>query len=146
MAYLAMGPEEKTTNQASTQKPTTSDTAQLPVQQQNQNQQNNTQLGTFTDFDEATFASAKGSRILFFHAPWCFQCREIEKDIKANLSQIPAGTTIYKIDYDSNQDLRKKYGVKLQTSFLKFDADGKVIKNFVAYDEPSFANLKKNIL
>ena len=101
--------------------------------------------GKYIDYNEAAFASASGTRILFFHASWCFQCREIEKGITANLDKIPAGITIFKIDYDSNQDLRRKYGVKMQTSFVKFYEQGKVIQNFVAYDEPNFANLEKNV-
>ncbi len=153
IAYLAMKPDSKTANQAATVSqaenkqpksqtqvmsvPAQSPAAVLPPAA--------AQPGTFTDYSPAAFNSASGSRIIFFHAPWCFQCRELEKDIKANLDKIPSGVTIFKIDYDSSQDLRKQYGVKLQTSFIKVDAQGNVVQNFVAYDEPTFANLDKNI-
>lgn len=143
MAYLSMKSSSKTAGKTTnpTQMEIDSSGPQAKTAQPAQNQP-----GTYIDYNESTFASTSGERIIFFHAPWCFQCREIEKDIKANLGKIPAGVTIFKIDYDSNQDLRKKYGVKLQTSFVKFDASGKVTENFVAYDEPTFANLEKNIL
>ncbi len=153
MAYLAMKPDGKTAEKAVSRTPSegkqpksqpglTSVPAQSPAALPAPAM---AQPGTFVDYSPAAFNNSSGSRIVFFHAPWCFQCRELEKDIKANLDKIPSGVTVFKIDYDSNQDLRQKYGVKLQTSFIKVDAGGKVIQNFVAYDEPTFANLDKNI-
>lgn len=145
IAYLALNqPEEK--KEAEKQQAQSAQTSPADVSSNDSSARPaSVQPGRYTDYNETAFASTTGERILFFHAPWCFQCREIEKDIKANLSEIPADVTIFKIDYDSNQDLRQKYGVKLQTSFVKFDHSGNVIQNFVAYDEPTFANLKKNI-
>lgn len=156
IAYLAMKPDVKpedkaaTANQTAKKEPLSA--AQPPAEQPSQApiaaapSQSSAGPGSFTDYSQAAFANASGTRIVFFHAPWCFQCRELEKDIRANLDQIPSGVTIFKIDYDSNQDLRQKYGVKLQTSFVKVDAAGNVVKNFVAYDKPTFANLRQNIL
>jgi len=100
--------------------------------------------GGYVDYSEATLASAQGERILFFHASWCSQCRSIEKGILAG--PIPDGITIVKVDYDSNQNLRKKYGVTLQTTFVKIDQNGNLVDKYVAYDEPTFDAVKRNFL
>ncbi len=59
---------------------------------------------------------------------------------------MPDGFTIIKVDYDSNQDLRQKYGVTLQTTFVKVDADGNGTGKYVAYEEPTFEAVKRNFL
>lgn len=100
--------------------------------------------GAYVDYSDTVIASTPGQKVLFFHAPWCPQCRAIEADIKRNT--IPAGVTIIKVDYDSRQDLRAKYGVTLQTTFVKVDDSGNRIKNYVAYEEPTFESVKRNIL
>ena len=100
--------------------------------------------GTYTEYSEGAFASTEGTKILFFHAAWCPQCRELESDIKDGT--IPDGVTIFKVDYDSNQKLRQKYGVTLQTTLVKVDDNGNEIKKFVAYDDPSLEALVRNLL
>jgi len=101
-------------------------------------------IGTYTVYQAEKIANTAGTKILFFHAPWCPQCRAIEASIKA--SNIPEGVTIFKVDYDTNQTLRQKYGVTLQTTFVKVDDQGNLIEKFVAYDEPTFEAVKQNLL
>jgi thiol-disulfide isomerase/thioredoxin len=100
--------------------------------------------GAYTDYDENVIASTKGTKILFFHAPWCPQCRDLEADIKAK--GVPGGVTIIKVDYDTNQVLRKKYSVPLQTTLVLVDDNGELVKKFVAYDEPTVEAIKNNLL
>lgn len=88
--------------------------------------------------------TSNDTKVVFFHAPWCPQCRSIEKGIIAD--GVPAGFTILKADYDTNQALRKKYGVTLQTTFVKVDDRGEFIDKFVAYEEPTFESVKRNYL
>lgn len=102
------------------------------------------QPGSYTSYSQQAYAdSAKTRRILFFHAPWCPQCRQLDKEISANT--VPSGITILKIDYDTNQPLRAKYGVTLQTTFIEVDVDGAKVKSVVAYNEPTYANLAKQL-
>lgn len=98
----------------------------------------------YIDYRDGVIAATAGEKVLFFHAPWCPQCRALEADIKKG--PIPAGTTIIKVDYDSNQDLRKKYGVTLQTTLVKVNDQGELIKKYIAYDEPTLQNLINNLL
>lgn len=105
----------------------------------------NTQAGEYAPYTEEAFAAAKDrTRLLFFHASWCPQCRELEASIKN--TSLPAGVAIFKVDYDSNQDLRKKYGVTLQTTVVKVDKNDNKLQSFVAYDEPSFVSLQRELL
>jgi len=90
--------------------------------------------GTYVEYSDEAIANADGRVLLFFHAPWCPQCRSVENDIVA--SGVPAGVTIVKVDFDSRQDLRQRYGVTLQTTFVEVDADGDELQKHVAYDDP----------
>lgn len=100
--------------------------------------------GEYVAYDESTLANTTGTRILFFHAPWCPQCRALDADI-AN-AKLPDGVTIFKTDYDSNQELRQKYGVTLQTTLIKLDASGNLAEKYVAYNEPNYAAVKAALL
>ncbi len=100
--------------------------------------------GSYVDYSTDKVASTTGTKVLFFHAPWCPQCRALENDIKA--VQLPDNVTIFKVDYDTNQTLRQKYGVTIQTTLVTIDGNGDLIKKYVAYDEPTFASVKTNLL
>lgn len=97
--------------------------------------------GTYIEYSDGIIASTKGEKLLFFHAPWCPQCRAIEADIKDG--GVPDNTTIIKVDYDSSQGLRQKYGVTIQTTIIRVDDSGNPLKKFVAYDEPTLASVIK---
>ena len=90
--------------------------------------------GAYVEYSDDAIAQAEGRVLLFFHAPWCPQCRSVESDILAQ--GVPDGVTIIKVDYDSRQDLRQQYGVTLQTTFVEVDADGAELQKHVAYDDP----------
>lgn len=100
--------------------------------------------GIYTDYSEQAVLTTTGTKILFFHAPWCPQCREIEASI--NKDGIPSGVTVFKVDYDSNQELRNKYRVTLQTTFVKVDDKGNKIASYVAYEEPRFSSVERELL
>lgn len=100
--------------------------------------------GSYVDYSEAELAESSGKKVLFFHAPWCPQCRSIEQGI---LEQgVPKGYTILKVDYDSSTELKQKYGVTLQTTFVKLDDDNNAVDKYVAYDEPTFDAVKRKFL
>ena len=100
--------------------------------------------GSYVDYSNGVIANTSGTKLLFFHAPWCPQCRSLEKDIKQ--TTLPSGVTIIKIDYDSSQALRKEYGVTLQTTFVRVDDNGKLVEKYVAYDNPTWAAVKDQLL
>lgn len=91
--------------------------------------------GQYLDYSADTVATTEGRKWLFFHAPWCPQCRALESDI--NSQGVPDGVTIFKVDYDTSTQLKQKYGVTLQTTIVEVDDNGNEIAKFVAYDDPS---------
>lgn len=95
--------------------------------------------GDYVEYSPTAISSAQGVTLLFFHASWCPSCRQIESEI---LDQgIPDGVTVIKVDYDSNQDLRQKYAVTIQTTFVKVDSSGNEIAKFVPYGGDLSLNL-----
>ncbi len=83
-------------------------------------------VGSHVDYNEAavTAAAKNGTAVLHFSAPWCPTCAALEKDIDANVAEIPAGLTIFRTDYDTMLELRKKYGVTYQHTLVQVDANG----------------------
>lgn len=125
-----------------TSQPTTSSEASNPTESEGGSDA--ADPGTYVAYDEVAVTETPGTKLLFFHAPWCPQCRALEADILDK--GVPSGVTIFKTDYDTNQALRQKYGVTIQTTFVEVDEHGNLIGKFVAYDEPTLASVKENLL
>ena len=90
--------------------------------------------GRYADYSaEAAADVCYTDTILFFHAPWCPECRGFEKAIESGT--VPDGAQILKVDYDSATDLRKKYEVTIQSTFVRVDATGKRIKLWSGYGQ-----------
>ncbi|MDF2461536.1 MAG: thioredoxin [Candidatus Saccharibacteria bacterium] len=100
--------------------------------------------GQYTEWKSDSLSKTSGTRVLFFHAPWCPQCRALDKSIKEG--KVPNGVTIFKVDYDSNQALRQKYGVTIQTTMVRVDADGNLAEKYVAYESPTLEAVQRNVL
>jgi len=83
--------------------------------------------GIFTDYDPSLLAAGE-TNILFFHADWCPSCRGLENDLNANLGAIPAGVNILKLDYDSETELKREYGVIRQHTLVVVDGDGNEVR------------------
>lgn len=129
-------PTGGTTSQPSSSPPSTAEPSTTPTAQ--------VTPGAYVDYSETAIQNAEGRVLLFFHAPWCPQCRSIESDILA--AGVPDGVTIIKIDYDSNQALRQQYGVTLQTTFVEVDSAGGALQTHVAYDDPHLAAVVEAML
>jgi thiol-disulfide isomerase/thioredoxin len=68
--------------------------------------------------------------ILFFTAQWCPSCIALEEHIEKYKNSIPSEVAILKVDFDTNTDLRDKYNVEIQHSFVLIDSDGTQIKKW----------------
>jgi len=79
---------------------------------------------TLDDYNKDTSKYADSKKVYFFHASWCPICRGIDKEINADMSKIPDGVTLIKTDFDNSTDLRQKYGVTTQYTFVQVDSNG----------------------
>lgn len=87
--------------------------------------------GNYQDYDPALLANADmGDVVLFFKAGWCPTCNALDRDINTKLDQLPEDVTVLKVDYDSNQTLKQKYGVKIQHTLIQVDSEGNEIKQW----------------
>lgn len=89
------------------------------------------QPGTYQPYSEERLALAEdGTAVLFFHATWCPTCRAADADITENAAAISPNTHILKVDYDTATDLRQRYGVTTQHTFVQVDADGNELQQW----------------
>ncbi|MGB0757399.1 MAG: anti-sigma factor domain-containing protein [Patescibacteria group bacterium] len=84
--------------------------------------------GTYEDYSESAFAAAADKkRVYFFHASWCPTCFIADKNFKDNVGDLPDGVSVFKTDYDDEDELKQKYGVTYQHTFVQVDAEGNVV-------------------
>jgi len=102
-------------------------------------------VGSYESYNasKVAMASATHDVVLFFRASWCPKCTALDKNIKANLSAIPESLTILDTNYDNSADLKRKYGVTLQHTFVQVDADGNLIKKWSG--SPTLASLVSEV-
>lgn len=65
-----------------------------------------------------------GKAVIFFHAGWCPTCQAAERDFKANFDKVPKNVTILRTDYDTSTQLKLKYNVAYQDTFVEVDSQG----------------------
>jgi thioredoxin 1 len=68
-------------------------------------------------------SAATGKVVLFFHATWCPICREVEESLTT--APVNAGLTVVKVDFDDASELRERYGVTIQHTFVQVDPEGR---------------------
>lgn len=93
--------------------------------------------GAYKEYSPETVTSeqAAGQKIvLFFHAGWCPSCKAADTAFKTNLEKIPAGVTVLKTDYDNNKELKTKYGITTQHTFVQIDTSGNMVTKWVSGD------------
>ena len=101
--------------------------------------------GSYQDYspEKVTSEQSSGNKVvLFFHASWCPFCKAANTAFLGNTADIPSGVTVLKTDYDSNGDLKQKYGVTTQHTYVQIDGDGKIVTKWVGGDIDA---LKKNL-
>jgi len=86
--------------------------------------------GFFKDYVSMDMlADGPENKVLFFHASWCPSCRALEGDLGKNV--IPDGLGVYKINYDTSLELKKKYGVTSQHTLVQVDGEGNMITKWL---------------
>ena len=84
--------------------------------------------GSYVDYSEETVAAAQaeGKRVvLFFHASWCPTCKALEQELlSSSIEALPSDVVIVKTDYDTQIELKQKYGVTYQHTLVQIDGQG----------------------
>jgi thioredoxin 1 len=79
---------------------------------------------TLLDYQASQSKYVEDDVVLFFNANWCATCKVARDNIESNLDSIPSNLVIVVVDFDSETDLRKKYGVTIQHTFVQIDQNG----------------------
>lgn len=74
--------------------------------------------------------------ILYFWAPWCTSCSSLDVEIEKNPEIIPSDAVVLRIPYDSSTELKRKYSVTTQHTFVLIDAENEPVK-FVVGGDPA---------
>lgn len=78
-----------------------------------------------------TFALAEdGPTVIFFKASWCPTCQAAQRDIDANFSKLPDDLVIVTADYDAEGDLKDRYGITYQHTWVQVDPSGEVLSKW----------------
>lgn len=88
------------------------------------------QVGEYALYNDS-LVGIREHTVIFFHANWCPSCRAADSAITTELENIPANLNILKADFDTQLELRKKYGVTSQHTFVLIDTEGNEIKKWV---------------
>ncbi len=125
--------------QNASQNPARSDEDKTVSKERDATQPENIEKGRYTTYStEDTASTGYNTNIIFFYAPWCPECRAFKEAIQAET--IPDGTQILEADFDSSTDLKKKYGVTLQSTFVRVDNGGDLQSKWVGYGKDKSLN------
>lgn len=72
--------------------------------------------------DLAALAAGEGRTVVFFFASWCPNCILTLSELSEKWSSVSPDITLVIADYDTETDLKTKYGVTYQDTFVLLDA------------------------
>lgn len=100
--------------------------------------------GSYIPYSAQAYADASNQkRVLFFHATWCPTCKTANEEFTSKIQEIPSNVVILKTDYDKESELKRKYGITYQHTFVQVDEQGNEITKWSGGD---IQELKNNLL
>jgi thiol-disulfide isomerase/thioredoxin len=92
------------------------------------------QKGRYLSYNSAVLADG-ATKVLFFKAAWCPLCIRADGTLSQWFEAGSVPITVYKVDYDTEADLKAKYGVTYQHTFVKVDGQGKMVAKLMTPTE-----------
>ncbi len=120
-------PDPETSEPTATPTPSKPAATKPPKIDNNPDESTASTAGRYLSYDEyqASSAEFKGSDVvLFFNADWCSTCKSARDNFQASLGQIPNDLTLVVVDFDTAVDVKKKYGVTFQHTFVHISDSG----------------------
>ena len=87
---------------------------------------------TYDQYQASKDKYADSKVVLFFNAKWCPDCRAINEALTSDPGKIPAKTTVVSVDYDQHADLRQRYGVTMQHTFVQINSSGDKVRQWAS--------------
>jgi len=84
----------------------------------------------FESLEQVTALARRGPAILYFHAEWCPTCQATMVSFQARWPEVQPGLTVIIADYDAETELKARYGVTYQNTFVQVAADGSRIQSW----------------
>jgi thiol-disulfide isomerase/thioredoxin len=78
----------------------------------------------FTDLSTARLLAAQGPTVLFFQAAWCPTCQVAMRELQDGAGRL-GDVLVIVVDYDRAGELKKRYGVTYQHTWVRIDAGGR---------------------
>jgi len=82
----------------------------------------------FQSTEQLRSLAAEGPTILYFHAEWCPTCRATMISFEARWPEVQPGLTLVIADYDTETELKARYGVTYQNTFVQVGAQGEKLQ------------------
>jgi thiol-disulfide isomerase/thioredoxin len=78
--------------------------------------------------DLAAIAAEGHKTVVFFFATWCPNCILTLTELSENWSEVEPDVTLVIADYDTETELKSKYGVTYQDTFVLLDSEANGVK------------------
>ena len=102
-----------------------------PKQQEIQTNSTTKANSRYISYSSSSFAGAADrKRVLFFHAVWCPLCKTANDEFTQKNDQIPDDVVVFKTDYDTEKELKAKYTITYQHTFVLVDKQGNEVKKW----------------
>jgi len=91
--------------------------------------------GSYQVYSETAFAEADDQdRVLFFAASWCPTCQMADREFTNKTAELPDGVAIFKADFDQDRELKSRYNIVTQHTFVQVDSAGEEVNKWVGGD------------
>lgn len=98
----------------------------------------------FTPYSKEAHAKAMAegkTTLVFFHAPWCPVCKAQEPRVLAHLNGDAKDVVAFKVDFDSNPEVRKAMNVQKQSTLILYRGMKEVARLSYKSDDASVNEL-----